>query len=359
MFVRPVLRMDQEAWTRCHVEAFAFFGGVPARLVPDNLKTGVDKPDLYDPQINRSYAELAAHYGTLVDPARAFKPKDKPRVERPMPYVRDSYWRGRTFTTLADMQSDAVRWCQDVAGDRSSRALDGAAPAAVFAAVEAPALRPLPTTPFVLATWSTGKVGPDIHLKVGPALYSVPWRLLGQQVHARSTATMVQVVYEGQVVATHVRRERGRATTMAHYPPEKIAFHMRTPTWCRQVARQVGPACTDVVATLLEVNALFRLRAAQGVLGLRDKHTPARLEAACVKAIAVGDPSYRTIKGILIAGTETTEAGDQTRHGGQVPAFLHGPKTLFEPRDDGGLAPVLELPITGALPTHQLIGEAR
>jgi len=95
MFVRPVLRMDQEAWTRCHVEAFAFFGGVPARLVPDNLKTGVDKPDLYDPQINRSYAELAAHYGALVDPARAFKPKDKPRVERPMPYVRDSFWRGR------------------------------------------------------------------------------------------------------------------------------------------------------------------------------------------------------------------------------------------------------------------------
>src|SRR5665647_3584514 len=83
------------------------------------------------------------------------------------------------------------------------------------------------------------------------------------------------------------------------------------PTWCRHVAEQVGPACTDVIANLLEVNALFRLRAAQGVLGLRDKHTPARLETACAKAIAVGDPSYRTIKGILIAGTETTnEAGD-------------------------------------------------
>jgi transposase len=80
MFVRPVLRMDQRAWTECHVEAFAFFGGVPARLVPDNLKTGVDKPDLYDPKINRSYAELAEHYGCLVDPARAVKPRDKPRV---------------------------------------------------------------------------------------------------------------------------------------------------------------------------------------------------------------------------------------------------------------------------------------
>ena len=80
MFVRPVLTMDQRAWTECHVAAFGFFGGVPARLVPDNLKTGVDKPDLYDPKINRSYAELAAHYGCLIDPARAVKPRDKPRV---------------------------------------------------------------------------------------------------------------------------------------------------------------------------------------------------------------------------------------------------------------------------------------
>src|SRR5674476_866875 len=133
----------------------------------------------------------------------------KPRVERPMPYVRDSFWRGREFTTLEHMEVGAVRWCRDVAGARSCRSLEGAAPAAVFAAVEAPALRPLPATEFVLATWATGKVGPDIHVKIGPALYSVPWRLIGQRVHARSTATMVQVVHDGKVVATHVRRERG------------------------------------------------------------------------------------------------------------------------------------------------------
>jgi transposase len=357
MFVRPVLRMDQEAWTRCHVEAFAFFGGVPARLVPDNLKTGVDKPDLYDPQINRSYAELAAHYGTLIDPARAFKPKDKPRVERPMPYVRDSFWRGREFTSLEQMELGAVRWSRDVAGTRSCRPLDGAAPAAVFAAVEAPALRPLPATEFVLATWSSGKVGPDIHVKVGPVLYSVPWRLIGQRVHARSTATMVQIIHDGKVVATHVRRVRGRSTTVEHYPPERIAFHMRTPTWCREVAEQVGPACCEVIASLLEVNALFRLRAAQGVVGMATKHTPARLEAACAKAIAVGDPSYRTIKGILIAGTETTTAaGGSAGCGAGVPAFLHGPQALFGPGAGGDLAPVLELntgPTTSTGPSDE------
>ena len=144
MFVRPVLKMDQRAWTECHVAAFEFFGGVPARLVPDNLKTGVDKPDLYDPKINRSYAELAAHYRCLVNPARAIKPRDKARVERPMPYVRDSFWRGREFTTLEQMQAEAERWSAEVAGRRACRPLAGAAPAAVFDAVEKDALRPLP-----------------------------------------------------------------------------------------------------------------------------------------------------------------------------------------------------------------------
>lgn len=164
MFVRPVLRMDQRAWTECHVQAFAFFAGVPRRLVPDNLRTGVARPDLYDPKINRSYAELACHYGTLVDPARAGKPKDKPRVERPMPYVRDSFWRGRQFSSLPQMQQAAITWCQDVAGRRSCRPLGGASPLSVFEAVEVQALIPLPCRPFVLAAWSTGKVGPDIHL---------------------------------------------------------------------------------------------------------------------------------------------------------------------------------------------------
>ncbi len=123
MFVRPVIHLDQHAWTEAHVEAFRFFGGTPERLVPDNLKTGVDKPDLYDPEINKSYAELAAHYGTLVDPARARRPKDKPRVERPMPYIRDSWWRGREFVSIEHMQAAAIEWCTEVAGQRQCRPL--------------------------------------------------------------------------------------------------------------------------------------------------------------------------------------------------------------------------------------------
>ena len=329
MFVRPVLRMDQRAWTEAHVEAFAFFGGVPARIVPDNLKTGVDRPDLYDPKLNRSYAELAEHYGVLIDPARARRPRDKARVERPMPYLRDSFWRGRQFTSVQEMQAAAPRWCREVAGARACRPLDGAAPAAVFAAVEADALQPLPGAPFVPATWSTGTVGPDIHVKVGKALYSVPWRLIGQRLDARETWTTVQLFHHGQLVATHARAGKGRRTDTSHYPPEKIAFAMRTPTWCRRRAGEVGPACTQVIAGLLEVGALYRLRSAQGVLGLADKHGTDRLEAACAKAIIAGDPTYRTIKGILAAGVETDPPPPSAGDGG-ASAHLHGPAGLFD-----------------------------
>ena len=289
----------------------------------------MDRPDLYDPKINRSYAELAAHYGALVDPARAFKPKDKPRVERPMPYVRDSFWRGREFTSVEAMRTAAVSWSSDVAGQRACRPLDGATPGAVFAAVEAPALAPLPATPFVLASWSMAKVGPDIHAKVGATLYSLPWRFLGDRVDARSTTSMVQFFRNGELIKTHPRKERGKQTDLSDYPPEKIAFHMRTPIWCRRRAAEIGPACEAVLGELLAENVLFRLRAAQGVLGLADKHDPGRLEAACAKATAAGDPSYRTIKGILAAGTET--ASTAARPGGDAgaPAHLHGPAQLF------------------------------
>ena len=330
MFVRPVMVMDQAAWVLAHLEAFSFFGGVPRRLVSDNLKTGVIRPDLYDPKLNRAYAEMAEHYGVLIDPARAAKPKDKPRVERQMPYVRDSMWRGRSWAGIGDMQTGAVRWCVEVAGVRSHRSLEGASPISVFPAVEAPALTGLPAERFELATWSSPKVGPDCHLKVGRALYSVPWRHIGTRVDARETDRIVEVFVGTQLIKTHPRIERGRQTDWADYPPEKVAFFMRTPTWCRNKAAELGAHVGAVVADLLADGALHHLRAAQGIIGLADKHSAVRLDAACARAIEVADPTYRTIKGILAAGSETADT-EPAGAAAAAPAHLHGPAVLFEP----------------------------
>jgi len=248
----------------------------------------------------------------------------KARVERPMPYVRDSFWRGREFASLAQMQDGAVRWSLDVAGRRACRPLEGAAPAVVFEAAEKDALKPLPAGPFVLATWARAKIGPDIHAQVDRVLYSLPWQHIGKTADVRITATMVQFFIGGQLVKTHPRKARGKQTDYGDYPPEKIAFHMRTPAWCRRQAAQVGPACEQVIAGLLSDNALYRLRSAQGVIGLADKHDPSRPEAACAKALAAGDPSYRTVKGILAAGTEH-DGVQLPLPGTGVPAWLRGP----------------------------------
>ena len=254
--------------------------------------------------------------------------RGKPRVERPMPYVRDSFWRGREFISLVQMQEAADRWSLEVAGGRACRPLDGAAPAAVFAAVEKDALRPLPADPFVLATWAKAKISPDIHARVGKVLYSVPWRHIGKTADVRVTDTMVQFFIGGDLVKTHPRKQWGKQTDFGDYPPEKIAFHMRTPAWCRRQAKGTGPACEQVISELLADNALYRLRAAQGVVGLADRHDPSRLEAACVKAIAAGDPSYRTIKGILAAGTDRDIPAAAAAGDGGAGAFLHGPASF-------------------------------
>jgi hypothetical protein len=218
----------------------------------------VEKPDLYDPKLNQAYAELAAHYGVLVDPARARKPKDKPRVERQMPYIRDSWWKGREFTSLVEMQASALHWCREVAGQRKHRGLDGRTPIQVFDQAEAGTLTPLPVAVFTLAEWSRAKVAPDVHIKCGKALYSAPWKLIGQLVDIRATATMVQVFHHGELVKTHVRKDKGRATDVADYPPEKIAFHTRTLQWCRDRAEHFpnpSPSRTRTCAPTLPAAA--------------------------------------------------------------------------------------------------------
>jgi transposase len=329
LFVRPVVAMPLATWIEAHVAALGFFGGAPRRLVTDNLKASVISPDLYDPKLNRTYAELASHYGMLIDPARARKPKDKPRVERPIPYVRDSFFAGRQFTSLQAMVQAAEAWCLQVAGRRACRPLGGAQPIVVFQATEQPVLLPLPPTPFELAAWSRPKVHADCHIQVAGALYSVPWRLVGRHVDARLTTRLLEVFCEGELVKTHLPAAKGRKRTdWADYPPEKVAFLERTPAWCRRQAAEVGEAVGRLVGELLAGNALHHLRAAQGVLRLGDRYGPQRLDAACARALAVGDPSYRTVKGILVAGTDTAPLAAQPATARAVPALLHGPAAL-------------------------------
>jgi transposase len=331
LFVYPVAVMDQQAWVDAHVAAFDFFGSCPRRVVPDNLRAGVAKPDIYDPKVNRAYAELDAHYQVLVDPARVRKPKDKPRIEAVQAYIRRSFFAGRDFASLAQMVTEARRWCSEVAGRRTPRALEGRTPLEVFESDEAHALQPLPMVPFELARWSCPKVGPDAHAKVGATLYSLPYRLIGQRLDARATPATVQFFLDGELVKTHPALAKGRRTDWADLPEGRAGFFMRNPKWCQAQAGAVGPACAALVEELLAVNALFRLRQAQGVLGLSQRYGDDRLEAACRRAIEAGDPSYKTVKGVLAAGTEKAPVQGRLP-GTYAPAWLRGPGAFGEGR---------------------------
>jgi hypothetical protein len=183
-----------------------------------------------------------------------------------------------------------------------------------------------------LAVWSTPKVHDDCHIKVGKTLYSVPWRYIGAIVDARDNGRTVTVFLRGELIKTHVFKPKGRQTDWGDYPPDKIAFLQRTPSWCRAQAATIGPGVEAVIADLLGVNVLHRLRAAQGVLRLAERHGAGRLDAACAKAVEVGDPSYRTVKGILAAGTETPVPAEPV--GTDTPAMLHGPARIVGDRHE-------------------------
>jgi len=325
MFVRPVFRMDQRAWVTAHVEAFAFFGGSPRLWVCDNLKAGVLKADLYDPRLNRAYRELAEHHGAVIDPARALHPKDKPRVERAMPYVRDSFWSGRSFSRFDEIVREALVWSRDTAPRRRHRG-QGLSVGELFRERERPALLPLPERAFRIVEWRQVKVHPDCHVAIDRTLYSVPWQHVGKTLQARIGAPLIELFAGDQLVKTHLISARGRRTDEADLPPDKVAFLMRTPAWCRRRAADVGGACAALVDALLGEGSLTRLREVQALLRLADTYGAQRLEAACALA-ATADGRMKTVRNLLRAGLDerqlelalpTTIAG----------AFLHGPSAI-------------------------------
>jgi len=327
MFVRVVPRMDQREWLMCHILAFDFFNGVSKRLVPDNLKTGVIKADLYDPKFNRGYEELAHHYGIIIDPARSGKPRDKARVERVIPYIRDSFWSGRDFTSLEEINKQATEWCLRVAGVRE-HGTTHQQPLTLFRLAEEKQLGPLPAAPFEIATWHQAKVAHDCHIQVNGMLYSVPYQYAGKTVDVKLGTKVVEVYLDYELVKTHLRGAKGqRVTDWNDYPPEKAAFFQRTPDWYRQRASLIGTSTKEMVEALLEEHAFHHLRQCQGILRLAEKYGQQRLESSCARANAFGDPTYRTVKTILERELDREPLlFEPVKPAG---AFLHGPDELF------------------------------
>ncbi len=306
MFVWLTFRQDLAAVIAGFEAAWAFFGGVFKVVIPDNMAAIVDRAHPLEPRLNRAFAEYAQDRGFVVDPARIRHPADKPRVERMVQFVRGSFFAGESFTGgLPAAQRAAQAWCTGRAGQRIHRTTR-CRPAELFAAEEAPQLAPGPVFGYDLPVYASPKVHRDHHIEVAKALYSVPGNLIGAHVEVRADSKLVRVWHRGQLVKTHPRaRPGGRVTDPADLPAHTSAYALRDIGYLQRLAGEAGPTVGAYAAALLDHPLPWtKMRQVYALLGLVRKWGPARVEAACARALEAEAVSVPLIGRMLERGTE-------------------------------------------------------
>ena len=296
-------------WIAGHVHALEALGGCPRLIVPDNLRSGVTRAHRYEPDLNRTYEEMAAHYGAAVIPGRPRRPRDKAKAENGV--LQAERWvlaalRHRTFFSLAEANAaiaERVAWLNA----RPFRKLPGSR-RSLFEELDRPALRPLPARPYEYAEWLGAKVNIDYHVEVDRHWYSVPYQLVGQRLDIRASAGVIEVLHRGRRVASHPRsRARGSFTTVPAHMPEAHRRHAEwTPGRIVAWAERTGPATAGLVAAIMagRPHPEQGFRSCLGIMRLGRRYGDERLEAAAARALAIRGLSYRSVESILKAGLD-------------------------------------------------------
>jgi transposase len=303
-------------WIASHVRALEYFGGVPAALVPDQLKSGVTRACLYEPGVQRTYEELAQHYGTTVLPARPGRPRDKAKVEVAVQIAQR--WllariRDEVFHSLGELNARL----RDLLVDLNARLMRryGKSRRDLFDQMERVALRPLPATRFEYAEWRKVRVNIDYHVAVDGHLYSVPYRLVHEEVEARVVSDVVEIFQGRSRMAGHRRSYvKGGFTTLAEHMPSAHRAHVEwTPSRILSWAAKVGPGTRDLCDAILadRPHPEQGFRSCLGILRLGKRYGDVRLEAACSRALRVRARSYRHVESILKAGLDRVAVTDE------------------------------------------------
>jgi transposase len=313
-------------WISGHVGAFEAIGGVPALLVPDNTKVAVIKACLYDPQINRSYADMAAHYSTAILPARPRRPRDKAKVEQAVLMVER--WllgrlRHRTFHSLAEVNAAIGELLTRLNEERPIRRL-GVTRRKLLEEIDRPALSALPANPYVFAEWRIRRVGIDYHVEVEAHYYSVPYRFARAEVEVRFTARTVEIFHKGERIAAHQRMSGNhRHTTVPEHMPSS---HRRYAGWTieriRKDAAAIGSATAALCNLILDERSHPEqgFRACLGIIGLARSYERERIEAAATRAIDIGARTYGSVKSILANNLDRRPA---TKRSAEEAPILH------------------------------------
>ena len=301
------LVFDQKipTWLALHRRAFESFGGVPTRIVLDNLKAAILQAALHDPVMGEAYRRFAQHYGFIVSPNRPATPQHKGKVESGVHYVKRNFIAGQEFIDIREANRKLAIWVKEKAGTRD-HGTTHQAPLALFNAQEREKLLSLPAEPFELVETRQVKVHPDCHVTIDGSYYSAPFGFVGHELDAYVFERVVQLFKGTELVTTHPRATaKGQwSTRNEHYPPGKAAFLEKTPQYCKKLAGRIGPNTSQVVEELLADRPLNRLRSVQSILRFADTVGSERLEAACKRALFFGDVRYRSIKEILNAALD-------------------------------------------------------
>ena len=302
--------MKSNHWIEAHIHAFTFYGGVTRILVPDNLKTGVIKNTRTELVLNRSYYEMAEHYGTAIIPARPVKPKDKPTAEGTVNVIETwimAALRNRDFFSFAELNA-AIREKVDELNDRPFQKRKGSRRSA-FIEEEKDFLMPLPASLYETAVWSTATIQPDYLITVGNCKYSVPYDYIGKKVEIRATEHSIEVFYHHVRIASHVRKECSpEPVYLPEHMPEKHRCYLQyNSDGFRKWAEQVGTSALIVVNTFLSMHKVEQqgYKPCASLMRLADRYTPQRLESACTKALSyTPNPSLKNITTILKNGQD-------------------------------------------------------
>lgn len=324
-YVEFVFDQRVETWLELHRRAFEFFGGVPKKIVPDNLKAAIVRAswDGADPQVQWAYRECAEHYGFLIAPCRPRTPQHKGKVERGVDYVKQNFLAGRGELSLAQANRLVREWCLTTAGQRI-HGTTRQQPLACFEQTERAALQPLPDQPYEVATWKRVKLHRDCYVVFENAYYSAPFRYVGQTVLVRGSRRTVKLLTaDYELIATHTRAQQPgeRVTVLDHLPPYKVGGLLWNAETAQARAAEVGPATQQTVEVLLADPVVDPLPKVRRLLALAQTYGTDRLEAACARALAHADPAYRTVKRILTEGLDTQP--------GPTPAYATAPATIF------------------------------
>jgi transposase len=320
-------------WIASHTHAVEAWGGVPAAWVPDQLKTGVTVACRYEPGVQRTYAEWAAHYGTAIVPARPAKPRDKAKVEVAVQVAERwilARLRHEVFTSLAGLNA-RIRELLVELNARPMKGYGGQSRADLFTHYDRPTLRPLPAQRFIYGDWLAARVNIDYHIDVARHFYSVPHPLIHALVDVRVTATTVEVFHRGTRLVVHPRSHvPGRHTTVAaHLPHAHRAHREWSPSRLRRWGATIGPATEALVEAILasRPHPEQGYRSCLGLLRLEKRYGAARVNAACARALAAGARSYRHVDAILKHGLDrqAVQLALPASRSPRVHAHLRGP----------------------------------